>query len=116
MSYLAARKWYCACMLAAVASLCAKFVAEDHAKEGMIILARAIADLHEGKIAAVPVDIKEQSAKHARWSDIYRLTSLVLLIGGVLSLGASAWKREPVRRAPAVVLLIAAGYFQLFVV
>ena len=66
MSYFAARKWYYASILAAVAAICAKFVADYHAS--------------------------------------------------AVSLAAAAWKREPARYRPAVVLLILAGAFQLLVV
>ncbi len=116
MRFLAARKWLLLCLVASSGAIITKIVAECHATEGALILARAIDKRAAGELKAIPEKTRAESKAHARNADLFRSASQTLLLVAVPLGFVSAWKRETPRPDSAMALWIAAVCLHLIIV
>ncbi len=116
MEYLAARKWFFACVLVAVAAVWVNGAAKSNASHGMMTLARAIQDVADGKISSVPQDVHRQAKAYAKRAGILLLIGFWIFFASVALFVGSLIKREPAMHSIAVVLLTIAGLLQLLMV
>ena len=116
MEYLAARKWFFACVLAAVAASSVKWAAESNASHAMNTVARAHQDVPDSKTLSVPQHVHRQAKAYAKRADILRPIGFCVFIASAALLVCSLIKREPARHSIAVILLTIAGLFQLLMV
>ena len=116
MKYMVARKWFFACILAAVAALFTKFAAEHQAWKASSTLARAAQDVADGKTAGISPSTHRQAMAHARYSDLVRPAGFAMFVVGLIALATSIRKHEPGWQVIPVVVLAIAGLFQIIIV